>query len=449
MPNFIYHSFSTDEVLDHQSTSDARFSSMAPDFYKGANVKGNYSGITNYDLAFGLQLHHLTDTHFDNLDIIKEAGQIVRTVLPNTNEREPGLQFYLIKAGIDIAYDGCILEVFGDAALPLYKQAVAAANDGSIRSLDKLTHNPKRFQEFIRRLAARSNEVVDYYGSPEHLFQRLQLIAARRNHSFSDKAAAQAIPVFAALRKHLLPHTVEIHECVTAALKQSPLLSLPYIKPLHDSSIVTLAMDPEKVSKYAHPTDTLYAPENFGHLGNTKQALFLMSRLALRQALSMLGSDDDNLTLPQRPGQPLALPEAHRGALTHTGVGAVAVGAIAANSNTYLGAGIDIESTQRFISERTLRAIVGYELTDSESTFLNSGQDLGALHVIKEACIKALFPLKGKNVRFKEVELCKTEGTWEAVISESLAKEIGSVTLNVLLAKNDMWQLAAVYALGK
>ncbi len=448
MPNFIYHSLSSDAALNNSSTPATRFGSMAPDFYKGFGVVGNCRGITNPDLLLGLQLHQLADIHFDDLDIIKGAGELIKAKLAVSRERERYLQTYLIKAGVDVTFDGCMLEVYGDSARTLYMSALQDAVSGNMPGLSKLSKDPGRFQDFTRQLAAKGDAVFEYYSSPEHLFHRLQFIAAHRNHMFTDKSEQLAIPVFAALRDYLLPRTADIHQRVTAALKEDPLLSLPRLKPLESSTLVTLAVDPGKDNRYAHPADTLYANDILGPIGSTERTLFLMSRLAMRQALSATGADIDELALPRNPGAPLKMPDGYVGSLTHTHKQSAAVGAIVGKAGSYLGAGIDIESAGRIWTEKTLRAVANRELTGNEIEFKNSEQDLRAVHVIKEACIKALAPAKAGSVGFKEITVSKIDGKWQAAVSEALVRRVGSISLKVLHASNDHWQLATSYSLA-
>lgn len=130
-----------------------------------------------------------------------------------------------------------------------------------------------------------------------------------------------------------------------------------------------------------------------------RRRAFALGRRAARLALHELGSPAGLVGLAPT-GQPL-WPSGFVGSITHTGdLGAAVVG----HTTRYLGLGLDVEAAARQISPAAARHVC----TSAELAWAQleePGVRLLQLFSAKEAIFKALYPLAGIYLGFKDAEL--------------------------------------------
>jgi 4'-phosphopantetheinyl transferase EntD len=168
------------------------------------------------------------------------------------------------------------------------------------------------------------------------------------------------------------------------------------VKPLFPESVVYVEADDSLAAEPLHPAEAAQA----AHMGAARRAEFARGRACARRALSKLGIEGEPLLRGE--GREPRWPAGVIGSLTHTqGFCAAAV----ARRGEILALGLDAESAP--ISPRAARRV----LDDEERARIEA---LGAARIrdfatlafsAKESVFKALFPLSGRRLVFRDAEI--------------------------------------------
>jgi 4'-phosphopantetheinyl transferase EntD len=195
----------------------------------------------------------------------------------------------------------------------------------------------------------------------------------------------------------------------------------------------------EDFSGGAHPEEEALAATFAA--GRSRE--FLAGRLAAARALAALGAPDCAI-LRGESGEPL-LPEGYALSISH---GAGLALAAAARKDALSSLGIDVETTGR-LSRKLWRRI----FTPSEAASLAAAPDPAALATAafsaKEALYKAAFPLSGRGVEMKQVELSFfPDGVFRARIANAAALGVpAEIAGFVLVTKEATAAFAAIPAI--
>jgi len=168
------------------------------------------------------------------------------------------------------------------------------------------------------------------------------------------------------------------------------------VKPLFPGSVVYVEADASFAQGSLHPAEAAQA----ARMGAMRRAEFALGRACARRALSQLGFEGKPLLRGE--GRDPQWPPGVIGSLTHTdGFCAAAV----ARRGELLALGLDAESAP--ISPRAARRVLDdEERARIESLGAAKGCDFATLAFsAKESVFKALFPLSGRRLGFRDAAI--------------------------------------------
>lgn len=156
-----------------------------------------------------------------------------------------------------------------------------------------------------------------------------------------------------------------------------------------------------------------------GWRSEDQKRLFKLGRFAAHEALRRLGLEEQSPVLRGAEGEPV-WPDGIVGSISNTS--GVAIAAVARRTN-YLSIGVDIELASRLMRPDT----AGFICTENELGEFQRGQlPLLRLFSAKECVYKAVAPLYGRFIGFKDVELSWNgeRSSWQI---KPLVKELPSL----------------------
>ena len=168
------------------------------------------------------------------------------------------------------------------------------------------------------------------------------------------------------------------------------------MKPLFSEAVVYVEADGSLAREPLHPTEAALA----ARMGAARRAEFALGRACARRALAKLGIENEPLLRGE--ARDPRWPPGVIGSLTHTeGFCAAAV----ARRGELLALGLDAESAP--ISPRAARRVLDdEERSRIESLGVANARDFATLAFsAKESVFKALFPLSGRRLGFRDAAL--------------------------------------------